>query len=107
MLRIVRKDNLVSSPGDFGIEVVGGDLCVSKTLGSALSRMGIVTGEEFFSVLSSYPEAFADLQPSKKNLTKAANVALGRLRPAVADSFSDIDREAQRSVGFGVPQPRG
>lgn len=107
MLRIVRRDNLGPSPGDFGMEVVGGDLCVSKTLGSALSRMGIVTGEEFFSVLSSYPEAFADLQPSKKNLTMAANAALSRLRPAVADSFSGIDRETQRSVGFGVPLPKG
>jgi len=88
------------------MEVVGGDLLVSATLGSALGRMGIVTGEEFFSVLSACPEAFADLQPSKSTLTKAANMALSRLRPAVAESLSGIDREAQKRYGFGIPIPK-
>lgn len=106
MLKIVKQDNLKTSPGDFGIEVLGSDLLVSTTLGRALGRMGIITGEEFFSVLSAAPEAFAHLQPSESSLTKAVNAALDILRPAVEEFLSGIDRQAQRNYTFGIPIPK-
>lgn len=88
------------------MEVVGDDLWVSTSLATALRRLGIVTGEEFFSVLTSAPEAFANLQPSE-SLTNACEAALKKLRPAVEESFSGIDRQAQRSLALGVPLPNG
>lgn len=106
MLNLIQQHDLKTSPGDFGMEVLGSDLLVSTALGTALGRMGITTGEEFFSVLSAAPDAFADLQPSESSLTKAVNAALDILRPAVAESLSGIDRQAQRSFTFGVPIPK-
>lgn len=86
MLPLLLDETLRSSPSDFGIEVSPGQLRVSPSLHATLQRLGIRSGESFYSALVSTPSAFGGLSGAGE-LETARAAALRTLEPFLSPSL--------------------
>lgn len=58
MLPLLLDETLLGSPSDLGIQVSQGQLRVSPSLHATLQRLGIRSGESFYSALVATPFRF-------------------------------------------------